>query len=141
MASEEVSQRESERLARQYFVLADGGADPRMLDIMHPDVEIVLRKPGGPRTLRGKDEVAAFLDEVPELYAVYESVAETFDVVDDDRVVVEGRMRWMDDDRVLRDDSMFWALEFLHGLLFRLTPARSASEAHAALIAGPARSS
>lgn len=108
-----------------------------MLEIMHPDVEIVLRKLGGPRTLRGKHEVARFLDELPERFSVYESVAEEFRSVDDDRVVVEGRMRWMDDNRVLRDDSMIWALEFRDALLFRSTAARSVTEAQAILAAGP----
>lgn len=107
-----------------------------MLEIMHPDVEIILRKLGGPRTLRGKAEVARFLDELPEMFSVYQAVAEEFQAVDDERVVVEGRMRWMADDRVLRDDSMFWALEFRDGLLFRSTPARSPSEAHAILVSG-----
>jgi ketosteroid isomerase-like protein len=126
----------SERLARQYFALAGEGGDPAMLAIMHPDVEIVLRKLGGPRTLRGRHEVEAFLDELPAKFSVYESVAEEFHAVDEHRVVVEGRMRWMDDDRVLRDDATYWALEFRDGLLYRSLPARSTSEAHALLAAG-----
>lgn len=134
--ADERSAAASELLAREYFTLAGEGGNPRMLEIMHPDVEIVLRKLGGPRTLKGKDEVAGFLDELPTMFAVYQSVAEEFQPVDDERVVVEGRMRWMDKDRVLRDDSMVWALEFRDGLLFRSTPARSVSEAHALLATG-----
>ncbi len=107
-----------------------------MLDIMHPEIEVVLRKLGGPRTLRGKAEVAAFLDELPETFPVYQTVAEEFEPVDEDRVVVLGRMRWMDEERVLRDDSMIWALEFREELLFRSTPARSVNEAHAVLATG-----
>ena len=83
-----------------------------------------------------KQEVARFLEELPERFPVYQAIAEEFSVVDDDRVVVEGRMRWMDDDRVLRDDSMIWALEFRDELLYRSSPARSLSEAHAILAAG-----
>jgi hypothetical protein len=70
---------------------------------------------------------------------VYETAAEEFHAIDDERVVVEGRMRWMDHDRALRDDSMFCALEFRDGLLYRSTPARSSSEAHAILVAGGSR--
>ena len=126
----------SERAARLYFELVSESGDPRVLDLLHPDVVLLLRKLGGRRTLRGKEEVARFLEELPERFPVYQAIAEEFRVVDDDRVVVEGRMRWMDDDRVLRDDSMIWALEFRDGLLYRSSPARSLSEAHAILVAG-----
>jgi ketosteroid isomerase-like protein len=126
----------SERLAREYFALAGEGGSPRMLEIMHPDVEIVLRKLGGPRTLRGKAEVEAFLEELPSLFSVYETVAEEFQPIDDDRIVVQGRMRWMDDERVLRDDAMIWALEFRDASLYRSTPARSVNEAHTMLATG-----
>jgi ketosteroid isomerase-like protein len=121
------------RLARRYFELAGDGADPGMLELVHPNVEIRIRKLGGRRTLRGKDEVAAFLEEVPTRFPVLESVAEEFKPVDEDRIVVEGRLRWMDEERVLRDDPMIWALEFRDGLLFRSTSVRSVSEAHAIL--------
>ena len=57
--------------------------------------------------------------------------------IDGERIVVEGRMRWMDEERVLRDDPMIWALEFRDGLLFRSTPAHSVLEAEA-LLAAPA---
>lgn len=107
-----------------------------MLEIMHPDVEIVLRKLGGPRTLRGKAEVEAFLEELPSLFSVYETVAEEFEPIDDDRIVVQGRMRWMDDERVLRDDAMIWALEFRDESLYRSSSARSVNEAHAMLATG-----
>jgi ketosteroid isomerase-like protein len=125
-----------ERLARQYFELTATGADPRVLDVLHPDVEIRLRKLGGPRTLRGRQEVAAFLEELPERFPVFEAMAEDFKPVDDERIVVEGRMRWMDAERVLRDDPMIWALEFRDSLLFRSCSARSVIEAQAILAAG-----
>lgn len=123
----------SERLARLYFELLGEGADPRMLDMLHSDVEIVLRKLGGPRTLRGKEEVADFLTDVPNAFPMLQTVADEFRAVDDERVVVQGRMRWMDHDRVLRDDPTVWALEFRDGLLYRSTPARSVAEAQAIL--------
>jgi len=123
----------SERLARLYFELAGLGNDPRMLEIMHPDVEVNLKKLGGGRTLRGKDEVASFLAHMHETFVLYHATAERFHPVDDDRIVVEGRMRWMVEDRILRDDATIWALEFRDGLLLRSTPARSVGEAQAIL--------
>jgi hypothetical protein len=44
----------------------------------------------------------------------------------------------MDDERVLRDDPMIWALQFRDGLLFRSLSARSVIEAQAILAAGAA---
>jgi ketosteroid isomerase-like protein len=126
----------AERLARLYFELSGGAGNPRMLELIHPDVEMMVRKLGGRRRLRGKGEVARFLEELPTRFALYQSVAEEFTAVDDDRVIVEGRLRWMDDDRVLRDDPVIWAFEFREGLLFRSTSARSVSEAQAILAAG-----
>lgn len=123
----------SERLARLYFELAGVGNDPRMLEIMHPEVEVSLKKLGGSRMLRGKDEVASFLAEMHETFLFYHSTAERFHPVDDERIVVEGRMRWMVEDRILRDDATIWALEFRDGLLFRSTPARTVGEAQAVL--------
>ena len=37
---------------------------------------------------------------------------ELYTPLDDDRVIVEGRLRWIDDERVIRDDPVVWALEF-----------------------------
>jgi hypothetical protein len=46
-------------------------------------------------------------------------------------------MRWMNEDRILRDDPVILALEFRDGLLFRSTPAQSVLEAQAMLSASP----
>jgi hypothetical protein len=105
-----------------------------MLDLIHPEVEMVLKavRPGD--VLRGRDEVAAFVEnEIGSMF--YETVGEVFRPIDDERIVVEGRIRWMDDERVLRDDPMIWALEFRDGQLFRSSPAHSVLEAEA-LLAG-----
>ena len=40
----------------------------------------------------------------------------------------------MDDERILRDDPMIWALEFRDGLLWRSTYAHSVLEAEALLV-------
>jgi hypothetical protein len=45
----------------------------------------------------------------------------------------------MDEDRILRDDPVVWALEFRDGLLRRSTPTHSVAEARALLLdSGPA---
>ena len=54
-------------------------------------------------------------------------------MLDGERVVVEGRMRWIDEDRVIRDDPVLWAMEFEDGLLRRFLPARTAVEAETLL--------
>ena len=57
----------------------------------------------------------------------------SYQALDDDRIVVEGRMRWIDDDRVIRDDPVIWAMEFRDGLLARFVPARTLVEAETIL--------
>jgi hypothetical protein len=104
-----------------------------MLDLVHPEVEMILKavRPGD--TLRGRDEIVAFADEIAGRF--YEAHPEVFRPLDETRIVIEGRIRWMDDDRVLRDDPMIWAFEFRDGLLFRSAPAHSLLEAEAILSA------
>ena len=98
-----------------------------MRDLIHPEIEMTTR-PGD--LLRGPDEIVAFLRETGRFYETY---PEIFRPLDDDRIVVEGRVRWMDDERILRDDPMIWALEFREGRLVRSTPAQSVLEAEAIL--------
>ena len=57
--------------------------------------------------------------------------------LDEDRVVVEGRIRWIDDERVIRDDPVTWAMEFRDGLLVRVIPARTLVEAETILGGAP----
>lgn len=63
-----------------------------------------------------------------------------FTPLDENRVIVEGRVRWFDDENVLRDDSRFWALEFSAGLLLHSAPASSMVEAETLLSASRHRS-
>lgn len=126
--------RESERLARRYFSLFRRGETARVLDLVHPDVEIVLKSIRPGEVLRGREQVAEFVDDISGRF--YESHPDVFRPLDDDRIVVEGRMRWMDEERVLRDDPMIWALEFRDGMLYRSVQAQSVVEAEA-LLAGP----
>jgi hypothetical protein len=89
-------------------------------------------RPG--EVLRGREEAGAFLEEIADEFV--ELVADECRPLDDERVVVEGRRRTIDDDRVLRDDPMILAMVFRDGLLWRSTPAESVAEAEAILTAG-----
>ena len=129
---------ESERLARRYFALWERRDADRLLEIVAPDVEIVLRTVRPGETLRGRAQLSSFLEQISSVF--HEVQAAAFRPLDDRRVVVEGRVRWMDADRVLRDDPMIWALEFRGGLLARSHPAQSVLEAEALLAAGEASS-
>ena len=112
---------------------ARGEAD-RLLEAVHPDVEIVLKTTAG-ETLHGRDEVAAFLEETAARF--HETHQDVYRPLDDERIVVEGRMRWIDEDRILRDDPVIWAIEFRDGLLYRSTPAPSVLAAETILSAPP----
>ncbi|MGH3109418.1 MAG: nuclear transport factor 2 family protein [Gaiellaceae bacterium] len=122
---------DSERLARRCFALLARGETDQMLDLMHPEVEIVVRSIRPGEVLRGRDAVADFFAELSRHF--FETHPDVFQPLDGQRIVVEGRMRWMDEERVLRDDPIVWALEFRDGLLFRSTPAQSVLEAEALL--------
>ena len=125
--------RESERLARRYFALYARGEPERLLESVHPDVEIVLKSAA--EVLHGRDAVAAFLEETASRF--HETHPDVFRPLDDERIVVEGRMRWMDEGRILRDDPVIWAMEFRDGLLYRSTPAPSVLAAQTILSAPP----
>jgi ketosteroid isomerase-like protein len=129
--------RESERLARRYFALYARGDNERLIELVHPEVELVLKSAPG-EVLRGRDAVAAFVEETATRF--HETHPDVFRPLDDERIVVEGRMRWMDDERILRDDPVILALEFRDGLLYRSTPAQSVLEAQALLSAQPPQS-
>jgi hypothetical protein len=82
--------------------------------------------------VRGREDVARFIaDSVAP--SLYEAAVEVYTPLDDERVVVEGRLRWIDEDRVIRDDPVVWALEFRDELLLRFAAARSTLEAEALL--------
>jgi hypothetical protein len=104
----------------------------KLHDLLHPDVEIVLKSSPTREILRGRDEVMAFVEgEVAGRF--HESHPDLFSPFDDERIVVEGRMRWMDDEHVLRDDPVIWALEFRDGQLWRSRPADTVLEAESLL--------
>jgi hypothetical protein len=121
----------SEKLARRWFAVIRQGGFGELAALMHEDVRLVSKvRPG--TVVDGRDEVARFLaDKVAN--SLYEAVDDLYTPVDDDRVIVEGRIRWIDDSRVIRDDPVIWAMEFRESLLLRFIPARTVVEAETIL--------
>jgi hypothetical protein len=101
-------------------------------EVLHPEaaVELMVVQPG--TSLRGREQILAFLEHELER-RLWETVVHVCTTVDETRVVVEGRVRWTDDDRVMRDEARAWGLEFRDGLLLRSIPARNPLEAEALL--------
>ena len=100
--------------------------------MLAPDAVLGLRAVSPGAVVRGRDEIVAFLEQ-EFARRLWETVVHACTPLDESRVVVEGRIRWMDDEHVLRDDARFWGLEFQDGLLVRSLPARSAVEVDALL--------
>jgi hypothetical protein len=82
--------------------------------------------------VEGRTDFVRFVEENLG-QSLYEATADSFQPIDDQRIIVEGRMRWIDDDRVIRDDPVMWAIEFRDGLLARFIPARTRVEAETIL--------
>ena len=121
----------SELLARRWFAAVTRGAFDELAEFLHEDVELVSKIRAG-TVLHGRDDVARFIADsvAPNLY---EAAVELYTPLDDDRVIVEGRLRWIDDERVIRDDPVVWALEFRDELVLRFVAARSTLDAEAIL--------
>ncbi len=99
-------------------------------------LELKAIQPG--HVVRGRDELIRFLEQEFDRH-LWEAVAHAFTPLDENRVIVEGRVRWFDDENVLRDDSRIWALEFSDGLLLLSVPASSMVEAETLLSASQHR--
>ncbi|HEU4972385.1 MAG TPA: nuclear transport factor 2 family protein, partial [Gaiellaceae bacterium] len=121
----------SELLARRWFAAVTRGAFDELAEFLHEDVELVSKIRAG-AVVHGREDVRSFITEAvtPNLY---EATAEVYTPLDDERVIVEGRIRWIDEDRVIRDDPVVWALEFRDGLLLRFVAARTTLDAEAIL--------
>jgi len=104
-----------------------------LAELVHDDVVAVSKiQPG--LVLEGRDEVVRFMQKtLPD--SLYEATTSAYLPLDDERVVVEGRIRWIDEERVIRDDPVTWAMEFRDGLLVRFVPARTQVEAETILSA------
>jgi hypothetical protein len=84
--------------------------------------------------VEGREAVTRFIQETVAA-SLYEVAPDVYMPLDDERVIVEGRMRWIDEERVIRDDPVVWALEFRDELVFRFIPARTPIEAETILLA------
>ena len=121
----------SERLARRWFATIQRGAYDELDELVHDDVELVSKvRPG--TTVHGRSDVVRFIEEevAPNLF---DASSEVFTPLDDQRVIVEGRLRWIDEERVIRDDPAIWAIEFRDELLLRFVATRTMLEAEAVL--------
>ncbi len=127
---------ESERLARRYFALFGQHAFEKLREVVHPDVVLELKAVQPGHVVRGRDEFMRFLEQESDRH-LWEAATHVFTPLDENRVIVEGRVRWSDDENVLRDDSRIWALEFSDGLLLLSAPASSMAEAELILSASP----
>jgi ketosteroid isomerase-like protein len=125
---------ESERLARRWFAVVQAGSFEELVDLVHEDVVLVSKvRPG--TVLEGRQQLGVFVAETLS-DSLYEAVTDVYRPLDASRIVVEGRLRWIDEDRVIRDDPVIWAMEFRDGLLARFVPARTAVEAETILRTG-----
>ncbi|MGH3126927.1 MAG: nuclear transport factor 2 family protein [Gaiellaceae bacterium] len=121
----------SERLARRWWAIVAEEAFDQLADLVHEDVVVVSKiRPG--LVLEGKREVVHHMHETLA-GNLHEATTTAYLPIDEDRIVVEGRIRWIDDDRVIRDDPVTWAMEFRDGLLVRFIPARTQVEAETIL--------
>jgi ketosteroid isomerase-like protein len=129
--SEQADLPASERLARRWFAAVARGAYDELPELVHDDVELVSRIRAG-QVVHGRTDVTRFLKETVAP-SIYEATVEIYTPIDADRVIAEGRLRWIDEDRVIRDDPVVWGLEFRDGLLLRFVSARTTLAAEAAL--------
>jgi hypothetical protein len=86
--------------------------------------------------VEGREAVTRFIQETVAA-SLYEVAPDVYTPLDDERVIVEGRMRWIDEERVIRDDPVVWAMEFRDELVLRFVPARTAIDAETILLASP----
>lgn len=104
----------------------------QVLELVHPEIEAAPKSRPLER-IRGADAAARFLHDFVATRSVFEIGLTAVNAVDEHRVVAQGRLRWMDDDRVLRDDPVVWAVEVEDGLLRRSTAVRTVTDAEALL--------
>jgi SnoaL-like domain len=134
VTNETSSDLDSEHLARRYFELFNAHSREGLAELVHPDVVLELQAVEFGRVLRGRDELLRFFAEQWRRRR-WDAVVHAVEAVDENKAIVEGRVCWVDDKHVLRDDSRVWGLQFRDGLLVRSIPAGSVAEAYARLSA------
>lgn len=119
---------------RRYFAVFRLETLAEFRELLAPDavIGLIAVQPGA--LLRGRDEIIAFLEQEFGR-RLWETVVHVCTPLDESRALVEGRVRWIDDDHVMRDEARFWGIEFSDGLLLRSLPARSAVEAETLIAA------
>lgn len=119
--------RDAGSLARHVFEIAN--RDPMKLGpLLHPDVDVEFAHAPG-RIVHGRDDVMAVVEDEIVVMAVHEAMPRSFHPIDDDRIVIEGRLRWSSRGGGFRDSHAVWALAFDHGLLRTARRAGSLEEA------------
>lgn len=122
---------QSERLARRWFSLVEHRQFGQLGEYVHPEVVLVSKiRPG--IVVEGREAFLRFVEETLA-ESLHDAATSTFRALDDERIVVEGRLRWMDEEHVLRDDDVTWAMSFDGGLLRVMASARTAVEAESVL--------
>ena len=113
---------ESERLARAVFSATAHGELAKTLPLIHPDAVIV---PGAETsTVVSRADLVEHLASQSKL-PVLDSVAHTYTPLDDERIIVEGRVRVRLENGGFSDHAMVWGMVFRDGLLFRSWAVRS----------------
>ena len=130
----DVAATDLERLVRRYFAVFRLETLAELRELLAPDavLGLIAVQPG--MVLRGRDEIVAFLEQ-EFTRRLWETVVHACTPLDGSRALVEGRVRWIDDDHVMRDEARFWGVEFRDGLLWRSLPGRTATEAETLLSA------
>ena len=110
-----------------WWAIVSERAFDQLGELVHEDVVMVSKmRPG--LVLEGKNEAVQHMQETLA-DSLYEATTTAYLPIDEQRIVVEGRIRWIDDERVIRDDPVTWAMEFRDDLLTRFIPARTQVEA------------
>ena len=93
----------SERLARRWFAFIRDGPFERLSRDAPRGRQSSSRgfEPG--EVVEGREAVASFIERIVS-HSLYEAVTDDYTSLDDERVIIEGRMRWIDEERVIRDD-------------------------------------
>lgn len=111
--------------------MVEQGALDQLTELVHSDIVVVSKVRSG-LVVEGREDFAQFVEETLSR-SLYHASADVYRPLDERCVVVEGRLRWADDEQVMRDDPVTWALEFEDDLLVRFVSARTPLEAETIL--------